>query len=86
LKFAQEGIRQIIDLIAELKEKLDDLKQNYRGIIPARAIGFHANHEDRFRAALITPIKQERERAVSELKKALFQEMLEVFPDWTKPC
>jgi len=27
LKFAQEGIRQIIDLIAELKEKLDDLKQ-----------------------------------------------------------
>jgi len=82
LKFAQEGIRQIIDLIAELKEKVGRPKAEITVVsFPQEQLDFMRNHEDRFRAALITPIKQERERAVSELKKALFQEMLEVFPD-----
>jgi len=87
LKFAQEGIRQIIDLIAELKEKVGRPKAEITVVsFPQEQLDFMRNHEDRFRAALITPIKQERERAVSELKKALFQEMLEVSPIWTKPC
>lgn len=82
LRFAQEGIRQIIDLIAELKEKVGQPKAEITVVtFPQEQLDFMRNYEERFRAALITPIKQERERAVSELKKALFQEMLEAFPD-----
>jgi polyribonucleotide nucleotidyltransferase len=82
LKFAQDGIRQIIDLIAQLQEKVGRPKTDVTVVtFPDDQMDFLRLYKEQLQNAVVNPIKQDREKAVSELKKVVFQDMVEKYPE-----
>ncbi|NPV88648.1 polyribonucleotide nucleotidyltransferase [Coprothermobacteraceae bacterium] len=83
LAFAQDGIRQIIDLIAELQAKVGREKAKVTVVsFPEQQYARLCEFKEDVLRAIISPIKQEREDRLKELKKAIAESMKAEFADF----